>query len=387
MQPRRVSTRTTDIMIGLAMTALALLLAWDSPAQDWPAPDAPALALILLANLPAAVRSRYPVVAFLCAQAGLVGLAAGGYWPVVNSLATLLATYTVAALRPARVATAGAVGTATSWLVVGALDQVRGGTHGSFAVAAGQAVVFPAVLWWFGTLARRATDLTRQLKAEQEERARRVLADEQARIARELHDVVAHHLAVISVQSGLARFVFTTDPAAAHRALMTIGDTVSEALEELRRVLTVLRAGTPAPDHPMPGLERLHDLANRVRSTGVRVEVTEAGTPLPLGPGAELCAYRVIQEALTNVIKHAPGADVRITVRWTAHALDLSVQDHGSEAVPAMSHGPGGHGLIGMRQRAKLYGGRVEAGPCPDGGFSVHLVLPAPPRPRVGPDD
>ncbi|WP_063885316.1 MULTISPECIES: sensor histidine kinase [unclassified Streptomyces] len=400
MKPRPPRGPLANVLIGVAMTGLALLLGQDATAQGWPALDAPACALVVVVNLPAVVRTRFPVAVFLLAQSGFAVYVSLGYWPVVNSLATLLATYTLASERPARISVPGAALTGLTWLGAGVLNEAYGWHRGSLTAAAGQAVVFPAVLWWFGALSRKATELTRALAAEQEERALREVAYERGRIARELHDVVAHHMAVISVQSGLARFVFDSDPATARAALDTIADTGTEALDELRRMLTLLREGTDprAPDRPMPGLARLGELVARVGAGGTPVALTVEGVPRPIGSGADLCAYRVVQESLTNVLKHAPGAATEVVVRYGSRHLEVDVTNEGGRTIPAHMPAGTGHGLIGMRERAKLYGGRIDIGPRDEGdGFAVRLTLPltaqagAPPatgrRGGPGPDD
>ncbi|MGW9435468.1 sensor histidine kinase [Streptomyces sp. NPDC055607] len=379
MKLRPLRGPLVNALIGVAMTGLALLLGQDATAEDWPALDPSAYALVVVVNLPAVVRTRFPVAVFVLAQSGFAVYAALGYWPVVNSLATLLATYTLASERPARISVPGAAVTGLTWLGAGLLKELYGWHDGSLASAAGQAVVFPAVLWWFGALSRRTTGLTRALALEQEERARREVAYERGRIARELHDVVAHHMAVISVQSGLARFVFDSDPATARAALDTIADTGTEALDELRRMLTLLREGTDprAPDRPMPGLARLDELAARVGAGGTPVALTVEGVPRPIGSGADLCAYRVVQESLTNVLKHAPGAATEVVVRYGPRYLEVAVTNEGGRTIPAHLPTGTGHGLIGMRERAKLYGGRIDIGPRDDGGgFAVRLTLP-----------
>lgn len=379
MKLRPLRGPLVNALIGVAMTGLALLLGQDATAEDWPALDPSAYALVVVVNLPAMVRTRFPVAVFVLAQSGFAVYAALGYWPVVNSLATLLATYTLASERPARISVPGAAVTGLTWLGAGLLNELYGWHDGSLASAAGQAVVFPAVLWWFGALSRRTTELTRALALEQEERARREVAYERGRIARELHDVVAHHMAVISVQSGLARFVFDSDPATARAALDTIADTGTEALDELRRMLTLLREGTDprAPDRPMPGLARLDELAARVGAGGTPVALTVEGVPRPIGSGADLCAYRVVQESLTNVLKHAPGAATEVVVRYGPRYLEVAVTNEGGRTIPAHLPTGTGHGLIGMRERAKLYGGRIDIGPRDDGdGFAVRLTLP-----------
>ncbi|MFF6873004.1 histidine kinase [Streptomyces sp. NPDC012450] len=379
MKLRPPRSSLVNVLIGVAMTGLALLLGRDATGQGWSALDAPAYALVVVVNLPAVVRTRFPVAVFVLAQGGFAVYVSLGYWPVVNSLATLLATYTLASERPARISVPGAAVTGLTWLGAGVLNEVYGWHRGSPAAAAGQALVFPAVLWWFGALSRKTTELTRALAAEQEERARREVAYERGRIARELHDVVAHHMAVISVQSGLARFVFDSDPVTARTALDTISDTGTEALDELRRMLSLLREGTDprAPDRPMPGLARLDELVARVGAGGTPVALTVEGVPRPIGSGADLCAYRVVQESLTNVLKHAPGAPTEVVVRYGRQYLEVDVTNGGGRSIPAQIPTGTGHGLIGMRERAKLYGGRIDIGSRDDGdGFAVRLTLP-----------
>jgi signal transduction histidine kinase len=204
------------------------------------------------------------------------------------------------------------------------------------------------------------------------------------RIARELHDVVAHHMSVVSVQAGLAQFVLESDPATARAALRTVLHTSGEALQEMRRMLSLLDTGAdedgPAGAYdPTPGLDRLDDLVERVCAAGVPVEVTISGERHPLAPGVDLCAYRVLQECLTNVIKHAPGAPTTVRLRYDPDRLTIQVGNGAIDVTSGALHtDPGGHGLAGMRERARLYGGALTAGPRPQGGFEVVLVLPTP---------
>ncbi|GHD72881.1 hypothetical protein GCM10010317_083730 [Streptomyces mirabilis] len=281
--------------------------------------------------------------------------------------------YTVAAHRPPRIAVICAACAVAVWGYGGLV-----GHSPSMAVVLGQALLYCSVLVRFGTLTRHSAELTRRLREEQTERARRAVADERGRIARELHDVVAHHMSVISVQAGLARFVFDSDPAKARGALGTIADSSGDALEELRRMLQLLREEDPrAPDGaPMPTLARLAELVDRVRAGGVPVELAVEGTPRPLAPGVELCAYRVVQEALTNVLKHAGRAHARVALGYGQHELTVSVMDDGEGVIPDTVPTGAGHGLIGMRERAKLYGGTLSLGPRAEGGFAVELALP-----------
>lgn len=287
----------------------------------------------------------------------------------------MLAVYTLASTSPARLSLSYGALTGGLWIYAGALSH-----SDSMPSVVGQAVVFFAVLWRFGYTVRRSAELSRRLHAEQAERARRQVVEERGRIARELHDVVAHHMSVISVQAGLAGFVFSSDPPTARGALDTISAAAREALDELRRMLQVLRhedtEAEGAPAAPMPGLARLGDVAERVRAGGVPVELRVEGEPRPLAPGVELCAYRVVQEALTNVLKHARGASAHVELCYQEHQVRVSVPNDGTGREPDRVRVRGGHGLIGMRERAKLYGGTIDIGPGSEGGFAVRLTLP-----------
>lgn len=364
-----------DTLIALAMVCMAVRLGQESVTQGWPELDADAYVLVVVAHLPVALRRRAPLVVFAVVQVAGVAYISLGYWPVVSAFGSMLALYTVASVHSARIAVGCAALMAAKWVYGGVISDSR-----FMGWLVGQALLFCSVLVWFGILARRSRELAQQLRAEQAERARREVAAERGRIARELHDVVAHHMSVISVQAGLARFVLDSDTATARGALGTIEDTSTEALEELRRMLQVLRehdlggaAGSPAP---MPTLARLDDLVQRVRAGGVPVGLSIQGTVRPLPPGVELCAYRVVQEALTNVLKHTRNAGTQVRLNYTQHELTVSVTNEGEEVNPARVPAGGGHGLIGMRERAKLYGGTISVGPRAEGGFAVRLTLP-----------
>jgi signal transduction histidine kinase len=215
-----------------------------------------------------------------------------------------------------------------------------------------------------------------QLEREQQANARRAAAEEQARIAREVHDVVAHNLSVIIVQATAADAVFATDPAEAQRAVRTIGSTGRQALDEVRRVLGVVRIGEErSPDFPpQPTLARIEDLLERVRTAGLDVQLETAGAARGLPPALELSAYRIVQEALTNTLRHADANHATVKLRFDADALNLEIVDDGTCA--AAGNGAGGRGLIGMRERAAAFGGHVEAERIPAGGFRVAARLP-----------
>ncbi|MFD8477974.1 sensor histidine kinase [Kitasatospora sp. NPDC059673] len=354
--------------------------------EDWRAFDGWAVGLCLLVTLPLALRRRLPWTVLLVSAAGLLVYLAAGYQPSVNPWSPLLAGYSVIVRRPARSAAGAAAVVAGLWLAAGFAARV------SVEVSLAQSLIGTGAVWLFATgtrsLARRnaqLAELTERLRSEQELRAQHAVVEERVRIARELHDVVAHHLSALAVQAGLAGYVFDSDPPAARAALASIGASSREALEEMRGLLQVLRLAPEAsgeeegPYSPTPGLDRLDDLVERARAAGLDVKVAVTGRPRPLAPGVDLCAFRVVQEALTNVIKHA-GPPVRVTValRYRPDRLDAEVADDGAGGGPGTQLPGGGLGLIGMRERVKLYGGSVEAGPRPHGGFAVAFSLPVP---------
>ncbi|MFI1533650.1 sensor histidine kinase [Streptomyces anandii] len=376
----RIHPLAVDGLTALVPATVACLLGAEAATQGWPTLDASAWTLVALINLPLVVRGRAPVAVFLVIHLAWIVYVALGHWPVVNSPAALVAFYTVASTRSHRT-------TAVCAVVMGGVWVCAGLISGSDAMASvvGQAIGYPLILWRFGYHARRSAELTVQLRAEQAERARREVAEERVRIARELHDVVAHHMAVINVQAGLARFVFDDDAGTARVALGAIGDASAEALAELRRMLGLLRSDStpetePGAAEPAPGLDRLEEMVDRVRAGGVPVDLRVRGAPVPLSSGVQLCVYRVVQEALTNVLKHAPGARATVELGYAPGELTVSVVDD------AKSDGKGvdsdkmrehvGHGLIGMHERAKLYGGTIVVGPRSEGGFGVRLTLP-----------
>jgi signal transduction histidine kinase len=235
-----------------------------------------------------------------------------------------------------------------------------------------QTVTVPAIAWAFGDNVRKLGTATEKLREEQRERTLLAVMEERARIARELHDVVAHHMSVISVQAGLAGYVFTSDPSTARSSLENIASTNREALGELRRLLAVLRpVQHDETFNPAPGLDELPELTERV---GADLQIT--GTARSLPPGLELCAYRVIQEALTNALKHAREAHAQVTVDYGPTALVVRVVNDGPVVHRKVE--ASGHGLIGMRERARLYHGTLHAGYRLAGGFEVELTLPIP---------
>jgi signal transduction histidine kinase len=238
------------------------------------------------------------------------------------------------------------------------------------------------VLLATGALAARRE--SRRRLAEQQlvsdaERARRALLEERTRIARELHDVVAHHMSVIAIQAEAAPYRVPDPPEELARSFAAIRATATEGLRELRRVVGVLRADEAAEDHgPQPTLERLDELVANVEAAGLTATVEVTGTPGPLPAGVELSAYRIVQEALSNAVRHAPGSSVRVALDHRPGGLVLRVVNGPARSQPVPPSRGSGHGVPGMRERAAMLGGELTAEPRPDGGWAVTSVLPLP---------
>ena len=240
---------------------------------------------------------------------------------------------------------------------------------------------FPALGWLCGAYVSELRGHAARSRREQELETGRAVAEEQARVGRELHDVIAHTLSVIVIQAGAAEDVFGTRPQAARQALGSIGSAGRQALAELRRVLQAVRpqAGEQEGWAPQPGLSGLDGLLAQVRATGLTVTARIDGAPAGLPAGLDLSAYRIVQEALTNTLKHARADNAEVTLCYGPAGLVLEVTDDGQAAAPAGRPGPaGGRGLIGIRERAALHGGTCAAGPRPGGGFGVRVSLPLP---------
>jgi signal transduction histidine kinase len=277
---------------------------------------------------------------------------------LVVPFAALLAIGSLASARPPHVSLVGLVAllglVATDFITAGVGDTLF-----TMGLAIGA--------WGLGEGARNRRSAI-------EEEARRAVSEEQARIARELHDVIAHSVAVIVVQAAAADDVFDERPDQARAALRSIEHAGRDALAELRRLLGGVRAETAAPEDPQPGLDRLDELAEPLRAGGLDVVVRREGNPAALPAGVDLSAYRIVQEALTNTLRHARATSAEVIVRYGADAVEVDVRDDGHPTAPA--DGAGGRGLVGMRERASLLGGTLEAGPLPRGGYRVHARLP-----------
>ena len=338
-------------------------------------------ALALLHTLPLAARRRFPgAVLALCVASGLA-VAALGLSPIVLGLAILVAVYSVAAYGTRWVSLAGLAAAEVGSVAV----QLTPGRFQAPTVVSNALVIGAAWLLGHFVGVRRAytarlEERTAELEQAREELARQAVTEERLRLARELHDVVAHAMSVIAVQSGVGAHVANTQPEEAAKALAAIEVTSRAALEELRRLLGVLRQDSePQGDlTPVPGLADLDSLLAEVSKAGVGVRLRVEGTPSPLPAGVDLSAYRIVQEALTNVVKHAGPARAQVTIGYRDQEVTLEVTDDGRGIGALAGDGRAelGHGLIGMRERVAAFNGDLEAGPQPGGGFRVAARLP-----------
>ncbi|PXY22878.1 two-component sensor histidine kinase [Prauserella muralis] len=353
-----------DVLLALVLTGLniATLLSWEGPRTG------PAFALAVLMAAPLALRQRTPVVTLTVIGAAMAAYSLLGHGDIPGGgVGLLIALFTVATLRPRPVVTVLWLATVAVLAIVytEAAEQLAWPEYV-------QAGLIALGAWVLGESTRRWGLRTQRLA----EQAARAAADERVRLARELHDVASHHMSVISLQAGMAEYVVDSDPRTAKEAMATVGDASRAALTEMRRLLDVLRVDDTAADRdPQPGLAMLDGLVARTRNAGLPVELTVTGSVRPLPPGPDLCAYRIAQESLTNVLKHAGPASARIDLDYGERTVTLRVSDDGTAArhgqVPAAAHG-----IRGMRERAELYGGVLTAGPAEDGGFRVVLRLP-----------
>jgi signal transduction histidine kinase len=334
-------------------------------------------ALIVAHTLPIALRRRFPLPVLAWALATGLGFASLGFNLVPLGLAVLVYAYSVAARCPRPVSLAGLAATEATLVLV---FLARPRALGDASSLLGDCLAVAAA-WWLGDGTRRrqaavvaARERAAELERAREELAKRAVVEERLRIARELHDVVAHGMSIIAVQSGVGAHVLDSQPEEARKALAAIEKTSRQALTEMRRLLGVLRQeAEPAGSlTPAPGLAEVDALAAEVAKAGARVEVWIEGTRPELPLGLDLSAYRIVQEALTNVVRHAGPATARVHIRYAPAAVDIEVTDDGRGGRP-----PGrGHGIVGMRERAALYGGSLEVGPLPGGGFRVAARLP-----------
>jgi signal transduction histidine kinase len=385
--------RRHRMLVDSVLAAFLGLLSLGTMQRSWNA-----VLIVLLMIVPVAFRRRAPVAAFSIAviagawqvlglggSVSTSGVPGGRGGPIPSDLALIVLLYTVAAYRPRRYSIpalltciAGSLVAVLVWLPVpgkvglGERLFVAGFLFGGIALACW--VLGDSMRYRRGYYAA-LEDKAARLEAERHAEAKVAAAAERARIARELHDVVAHHVSVMVVQADGAGYVLRSDPDRAAAALGAVATTGRQALTELRRLLGVLRsADERAGLAPVPGLGELRELLDQARAAGLEVSYTLTGKPRDLPEGAELAAYRVVQESLTNARKHAGlAAAAAVVVEYQPDGLIVQVTDDG---MAAPSGEPGGHGLAGMRERVAVYGGTVTAGRLPAGGFVVRAWLP-----------
>ncbi len=382
-QMARAHPLATDALV--AVVLLALCTAWLALS-----PFASFRAGIMQAALLAVIAARrvWPAPVFLLASAMAFAQWLLGF-PLLGDVALLVALYTVAAhqsrtraLLAAVVLEAGAVMAAVRWEPAGTLPRSL-----AFLTATVVAALFAGLtaasgsryLAWMDERARR-------LALERDQQATIAAAAERTRIARELHDIVSHSLSVVITLADAAAVVSRAEPARGAEAMSEVSEVGRQALSDMRAMLGVLRTDEPTagrhPQPPQPGVAQLGELVERIRATGLAVDLAVEGAPFPLGAAAELTAYRIVQEALTNTLRHAGAAHARVTISYDEPRVRVRVTDDGSRAAADIPKAaPGGHGIDGMRERAALHGGSLRAGPCPGGGWLVEAML----RPGTAP--
>jgi signal transduction histidine kinase len=383
--------RAVLVDAGLTLVLGVAFLASTAGATDARSLDGPGWALLAANVLPLLTLRRAPLLVLACFSVAYPAWAALEYpTHLLQSLPTLAAMFAVgAAPRPlwwralALVTPAEMLAAAASGIWPVDLLEI-GYVAIMFVSGWGLGVVLAAR----HSYTRALEEKTAALQAARQELAHRAVLEERTRIARDLHDILAHAMSVITVQAGVGAHLLERDPAQARGALRVIEETGRGALGEMRRLLGALRAGDP-PTEPQPGLASLDRLAAQTTAAGVPVELQVEGPARPLPAGLEVSAYRIAQEALTNTIKHAPGGRARLIVRYRPHTVEVEVVDDGGGAAdgsessgdrrPAAADRPdgrsAGHGLRGMRERVALYGGVFEAGPRAD-GFRVLAAFP-----------
>ena len=334
----------------------------------------------LIATVPLAWRCRYPLAVFVTVWAALYTIVTIA--PNFDDQSVMLVVLFVFALYSYGANARGR----QAWAAVALIPAVIAG----FVTDDGDPfhwgdIVFGSLIfggpWLAGVVIRVRRDRERmltlrtvELERDQEERARAAVAEERARIARELHDVVAHAISVVVVQARGGRKVLATDPEASRTAFDSIERTGEQALGEMRRLLGMLRDGDEEHSRaPQPSLERLETLAEEMRASGLPVELEVEGIPNGIPPGIDVSGYRIVQEALTNVLKHAGPAVARVDVRYSSDAVEITVVDDGRGGLTGAGTG---NGLLGITERVAVVGGEIDAGPQPDGGFAVHARLP-----------
>jgi signal transduction histidine kinase len=365
-----------DIGIALGLTVVSQLSIWLGNTNE--GPRAITVPVALVGTIGLVWRRTHPLVVTgsLLAAWLLQAVAARSPSSTWELVVLLLYAYSVAAYQPRRGALVGGLGMLVCLWVVVLLDPTQEGSGDWFT-----APVLVGLPWLAGRLVRRHSAQARELETLNVELERRreedmlaAQSEERARIARELHDVVAHSLSVMVVQAGAAEEVLAANPEAAAEPLAAIRRTGKSALVEMRRLLGVLKTDSDGLALvPQPGLHDLARVVEQVRAAGVDAHLTVDDELPDLAPGPDLAVYRVVQEALTNVLKHAGKVRADVRLAYADGVIDIDIVDRGT--VPRPAANGAGHGLIGMRERAALYGGTVSAGPVDGGGWRVHARL------------
>jgi signal transduction histidine kinase len=372
-----------DVALALTIAAYSLFAAQRDHVQI----DFLSLPLLLLQTLPVAVRRRDPMKVLIVTGLAITIYSLLGYDSTTDGFGIFIAFYTVAANMPRRRAIIAAAVTAVGIFISFAAYAAQNSLTGWTASMTSTYISF-AVAWLIGdnlrvrrAYTRELEDRAADLERERGEKADQAVAEERARIARELHDVVAHYVSVMVVQAAGARRVVDKDPLAAKGALEAVEVAGRTALTEMRRMLEVLRADDPGTG-PQPGLGELDRLIANVRDAGLPVELSIEGEACCLPVGMDLAAYRIVQEALTNSVKHGGKASARVSVRYSDDDIEIEVVDDGRGAAAQLlsTREGGGHGLIGMRERVGLFGGVLEAGPVLTGGYRVYARMPLEPE-------
>jgi signal transduction histidine kinase len=383
----RLDPLLADGLVALVAAGLSLAQLQESPSRR----DRSALnvAFVLLQTLPLVVRRRVPFTVFAVGAGSMaVQGTAGFYGPTFALLAFNLAVYSLAAYGDRQLAVLGVVAWTCLLAVRLAFFVAAAWPHVAIADLYDlfNDWVLLAAAWTLGQGVRHRRvhaaeleDRAARLELEREEKARQAATQERLRIARELHDVVAHSLSVIGVQAGAARLVLDADPdpTRAREAVAAIEATANRAMAEMRRALGILRdpeRSGPALA-PLPGLGQLPALLDQVRAAGLPVELTVKGTPRSLATTIDLSLYRIVQEALTNALKHARAASAEVVVCYGDHDIKVEVTDDG-RGPPTSADRPQGAGTIGMQERVALFDGELRVGPRPQGGYAVQVCLP-----------
>ncbi|WP_158296441.1 sensor histidine kinase [Nocardioides albidus] len=370
--PHRLDVAVTCGFAGIAVTEALLATPSDDPLA-FVVPSAVALAVPLLVRRHRPALALVGVLAVMAVQRAVLG----EIWDAGSSLAIpMCAVYSAGAYLPRQRSLAA---TGVAIVVTSILDVGADGSDWPFLT------LILGAMWVAGMVARRYWQMADQaaayaaelevLQAEREENAARA---ERTRIARELHDVVAHCVSTIVVQAEAGQALIEADRSGASESFAAIQDTGRQAMVELRRLLGLLRGGGQDDGGPQPTLAHLDALLADVRRTGLHVSLEIAGTPRELPPGVDLSAYRILQESLTNTVKHGRAQRAAVLVRYEAEALTLEIVDDGEAAsVTASATAPGGgHGLVGMTERAHLLGGTLQSGRTHEGGYAVRARLP-----------